>query len=252
MMPIRPMVALLGLMISLGFAAGAHAEEAEGWKPLFNGKDFTNWRVPDDGPWTIVDGVIDVDPARGSERGDAWTQEHYEDFVLHVEWRFTEKVNELPLETRPVIAPDGSTQTDSDGNAMTRRVKNGDSGIYLRGQSKAQVNIWNWTVGSGEVYGYRTDGSMSEEVRRGVTPLTPADNRIGEWNTFIITMVGDRLSVLLNGKIVLNHAQLPGVAESGPIGLQLHGSYNAEDDSYSQAAALVQFRNIHIKPLNAD
>jgi hypothetical protein len=99
----------------------------------------------------------------------------------------------------------------------------GDSGIYLRGSSKSQVNIWCWPVGSGEVYGYRTDTNMSPEVRAGVTPRTCADNPIGEWNRFIITMRGDRLSVNLNGQDVIHQAQLPGVAARGPLALQHHG-----------------------------
>jgi len=35
----------------------------EGYTSLFNGKDFTNWAVPegDNGHWKIVDGVIDYD-----------------------------------------------------------------------------------------------------------------------------------------------------------------------------------------------
>jgi hypothetical protein len=54
-------------------------------------------------------------------------------------------------------------------------------------------------VGSGPVYGYRTDESMPAAVRAGVTPRTNADRNIGEWRTFEITMKGDRLSVVLNG-----------------------------------------------------
>ena len=49
-------------------------------------------------------------------------------------------------------------------------VPDSDSGIYLRGSSKSQVNIWCWPIGSGEVYGYRMDDKMPPEVRAGVTP----------------------------------------------------------------------------------
>ena len=41
----------------------------------------------------------------------------------------------------------------------------GDSGIYLRGSSKSQVNIWCWPIGSGEVYGYRTDEEAAVRAR---------------------------------------------------------------------------------------
>jgi hypothetical protein len=113
----------------------------------------------------------------------------------------------------------------------------GDSGIYLRGSSKAQVNIWNWPVGSGEVYGYRTDETMPSEVRKGVTPILNADESPGSWNRFIITMVEDKLTVVLNGKTVLREAVLPGVAPRGPIALQHHGDP-------------IQFANIYVKELD--
>jgi hypothetical protein len=60
-------------------------------------------------------------------------------------------------------------------------------------------------------------------VRAGVTPKTRADKPPGQWNRFIITMKGDRLSVDLNGSIVIDNAQLPGVPKRGPIALQHHG-----------------------------
>ena len=63
---------------------------------------------------------------------------------------------------------------------------------------KIGVSRRGWPIGSGEVYGYRMDKSMPPEVRRGVTPKTNADHNIGEWNTFKITMQGDRMSVELN------------------------------------------------------
>ena len=112
----------------------------------------------------------------------------------------------------------------------------GDSGIYLRGSSKSQINIWCWPIGSGEVYGYRNDQNVSAEVRAGVTPSEVADNPLGRWNRFVITMQGDRLTVMLNGKTVIKEAQLPGVAPRGPIALQHHGDP-------------IEFANIYIAEL---
>jgi hypothetical protein len=85
---------------------------------------------------------------------------------------------------------------------------------------------------------------MPPEVRAGVTPSVRADHPVGEWNTFLITMQGDRLTVELNGVTVLDKAQLPGVPESGKLALQHHG--NGKPDP---ASSLVQFRNIYIRPL---
>ena len=113
----------------------------------------------------------------------------------------------------------------------------GDSGIYLRGNDKSQVNIWCWPVGSGEVYGYRTDASQPAQVRAGVTPKLRADRPPGQWNRFVITMKGDRLTVVLNGKTVIEEAQLPGIPAKGPIALQHHGDP-------------VQFANLYIRELD--
>ncbi|MEK6259252.1 MAG: DUF1080 domain-containing protein [Planctomycetota bacterium] len=83
--------------------------------------------------------------------------------------------------------------------------------------------MWCRPCGSGEVYGYRTDASQPAEVRAGVTPKKVADKPIGQWNRFLITMKGDRRTVRLNGELVIENAQLPGVAPRGPIALQHHG-----------------------------
>ena len=64
---------------------------------------------------------------------------------------------------------------------------------------------------------------QSAEVRAGVTPKVVADNPIGQWNRFHITLRGDRLTVRLNGKLVLENAHLPGIAARGPLALQHHG-----------------------------
>jgi Domain of Unknown Function (DUF1080) len=61
-------------------------------------------------------------------------------------------------------------------------------------------------------------------------------------------MVGDRLTVNLNGRTVIENAQFPGIPASGPIGFQHHGG-REKDGSYNNASALVQFRNVFIKEL---
>ena len=102
-------------------------------------------------------------------------------------------------------------------------------------------------IGSGEVYGYRMDAKMPPAVRAGVTPKRHADRDIGAWNTFEITMRGDRLTVVLNGEEVISNAQLPGVPPRGPIALQHHGA--KKGGVWVSPPSLVQFRNIAIKEL---
>lgn len=221
----------------------------EGWEPLFDGKNLTGWKVPegDNGHWKVVDGVIDYDAQSEAKKDkNLWTEQSFGDFSLAIDWRFKRTTGLYPM---PNVLPDGSYELDDDGEVIKVERPNADSGIFVRGFPRAQVNLWCWPIGSGEVYGYRNDKSMPPEVRAGVTPKVCADKPVGQWNTFILTMKGDRLSVELNGKKVLDRAQLPGVSESGPIGLQHHGGFNKKTGKWSPASSLVQFRNIYVKKL---
>jgi hypothetical protein len=237
-------VVAAGVLVSHG-AAG---QSGDGFVPLFNSRDFTGWKVPagDNGHWRIVDGVIDYDAeSEASGDKDLWTERTFRDFVLRVEWRITSTPYVNPAV--PIIRFDGTHKKDAAGRDIRIAVPDSDSGIFLRGSSKAQVNIWSWPIGSGEVYGYRTDAAMPAAVRAGVTPKRNADRDIGAWNAFEITMRGSRLDVVLNGEQVISGAELPGVPAQGPIALQHHGQ--KKNGVWTGPPSLVQFRNISIKEL---
>ncbi len=241
---------VFSLILILGISYNTISQNNEGnsWKSLFNGTDLTHWAIPDgdNGHWKVVDGVIDYDAMSEAAGGkDLWSVAEYGDFVLKLDWRIKDTPFINP--NVPIILPDGTHKRNAQGKEITISVPDADSGIYLRGSSKAQVNIWAWPTGSGEVYGYRMDRNMPAEVRAGVTPSLLADNHIGEWNTFEITMKGDRLTVVLNGHTVLDNAQLPGVPEKGKIALQHHG--HKENGEWKSSPSLVQFRNISIREL---
>jgi len=229
-------------------AAGVSAAPPSGFETLFDGRDLASFKLPagDNGHWKVVDGVIDYDA--GSEAKDdknLWTVREFADFVLRAEWRIKETPYVNPRV--PIIKPDGTHKKGADGKEITMAVPDSDSGIFLRGSAKSQVNIWCWPTGSGEVYGYRMDEQMPAAVRAGVTPRVLADRDIGQWNAFEITMQGDRLTVVLNGTTVIENAQLPGVPARGPIALQHHG--DLKDGKWVSPPALVQFRNIYVKEL---
>ncbi len=218
----------------------------EGFVPLFNGIDLDGWEVrqSDNRDWQVVDGVIDCDPHEAPGDMNLWTAGSYGDFELLVDWRIKESPYINPA--AKIILPDGTYKKNDSGRDILIEVPNTDSGIFLRGRHKSQVNIWCWPVGSGEVWGYRTDSSFSPEVRARVTPKVRADRPVGQWNTFHIIMKADRLTVTLNGRPVLDNARLPGVPAEGPIALQHHGA--RKDGEWG--ASLLQFRCIFIKQLN--
>ena len=146
-----------------------------------------------------------------------------------------------------IVMPDGHDKLDAEGKVITITAPDSDSGFLLRGTGKAQLNIWCWPVGSGEMYGYRTDPKMPPEIKAAATPTTNADHDIGQWNTFEVTVVGSTVTVVLNGKTVIEKITLPDLPAEGPLGLQHHGG--VKDGVYTGIPALVQFRNIYVKEL---
>ncbi len=211
----------------------------KGFRSLYNGLDLRGWRqVPGNkNHWKAENWILDYDGKSEAEGEDKnlWTEKEFGNFILIVDWCLPD---EPMIDNVPVILPDGAEAVDSNGEELTIPVLDaGDSGIFLRGSSKSQLNIWNWPVGSGEIWGYRRDKNLSQEIRKSATPILNADNPVGEWNRFEITAVDDIFTVVLNGKTVIREAKLPGIPKRGPIGLQHHGDH-------------VQFANIYIKELD--
>ncbi len=188
--------------------------KAAGFTKLFDGTSLAGWKhAPAISNWSAGHGILSHNGEPGPTN-DLWTDKSYGDFTMVFDWRWSGRGE---MNSQPRVMPDGS----EDGKAM---IEEHDSGIYLRGHPKSQVNLWNWTVGSGEVYGYRTDPEMSAATKAAVTPSAKADKPLGEWNRTMITLRGDRLTVSLNGQVIIEDAQLPGIPASGPIGLQHHRS----------------------------
>jgi HEAT repeat protein len=116
--------------------------------------------------------------------------------------------------------------------------KDGDSGLYLRGSP--QVQIWDPDanpVGSGGLYNNQKGRS---------TPSAKADRPVGEWNSFRIVMIGDRVSVYLNDRFVVDNVVLENYWErdrpidpEGQIELQAHGNP-------------LWFRNLYIREIPRD
>ena len=241
-------------LLTLSVARAADNEPPVGFISLFNGRDFTGWTVPagDNGHWKIVDGVIDYD-ARSEAVGEKslWSAREFGDYILQVDWR----IKETPYTNRAVryILPDGTYARDTQGKELQLALPDADSGVFLREAGKRiswyyQVNIWCWPIGSGEMYGIRTDPNTSPELRAAVTPRTQADKPVGEWNHFEIAVRGKTVTVALNGKTVLPGATIPDLPARGRLALQHHGG--ERNGQWTISPSLIQFKNIFIKELH--
>ncbi|HRT29560.1 MAG TPA: DUF1080 domain-containing protein [Kiritimatiellia bacterium] len=202
-----------------------------GFTALFNGKDLTNWKGVTraekfDNP--IVrqkaspEKRAEMQVKADEEMRKSWhvrdggtlyfdgkgyslaTAKDYGDFEMWVDWRL-----------------------------LTVR---GDSGLYLRGSP--QVQIWDpynqWNIGSGGLYNNKKNPSKA---------LAIADRQIGDWNTFYIKMVGDKVTVKLNDVLVVDNTVLENywdrnqpIFPKEQIELQCHGDP-------------IEFKNIYIREL---
>jgi putative membrane-bound dehydrogenase-like protein len=196
--------------------------------PLFNGHDLAGWRLTDQNRshWKVREGRLWHDGAAG----DLWTERAFGDFELLLDWRWPgpPKLADFP-------------QIDASGKQTpkTERVADGgDSGVFLRGLRKAQVNLFCYPVGSGEFWEYREDASQPPGFAATVTPKRRADAPAGDWNQMRIRVEGSRVTVHLNGHDIISAADLPGLPPQGPIGFQHeHGE--------------IEFRMVAIRALDA-
>jgi hypothetical protein len=195
----------------------------EGFKPMFNGKDLTGWQ-----------GLVENPVARSSMRlVDLERKQAEANVMIPANWSvkdgciwFNGKGDNLCY-----VAEYGDFEMLVDWKIT----KAGDSGIYLRGTP--QVQIWDTSrtdvgaqVGSGGLYNNQVNQSK---------PLKVADNPVGEWNTFRIVMIGEKVSVWLNGELVVDNVimenywnpKIP-IFPKGPIELQAHGTDLAFRDIY--------------------
>lgn len=230
---------LLALLCVAFDAAGAGQKGDErrpdnvpppGFKALFTGKDLTNWQGAIPLPqreklakagqlaeaqqkanekilphWTVKDGIL-VYSGKGNSLA---TVKDYGNFELYVDWKVGPK---------------------------------GDSGIYLRGNP--QVQIWEATDKAAQKNGkFIGSGGLYNNQKNPREPLVAADNPAGEWNRFHIVMKGDKVTVKLNDKLVVDNVPLENywnrgqpLPSTGPIELQHHGN-------------TLWFKNIYIKEL---
>jgi len=207
-----------------------------GFTALFNGKDLAGWRGGD----TFDHRKYQAMPEdKRAEQDAKWTA----DMKQH--WRAED--NELVNDGHGKYATTDKDYGDFELFIEYKTVPKADSGIYLRGVP--QVQIWDYTEDDGGQMG-RTKGSgglwNNSPGAPGKDPLVLADKPLGEWNKFRILMIGARVTIWLNDKLVVDHANLENfydrktpIPAKGPIELQTHGGE-------------IRWRNIFIRELRSD
>jgi len=194
--------------------------------PLSNGVDLTGWQGWVGSPRERVN-MSSADLAKAQREADE---------KMHRHWKVVDGV--LVFDGNG--EKDGILCTAEDHGDFElfvdwRIESGGDSGIYLRGTPQVQIwDVASHPVGSGGLFNNKNHPS---------TPLIAADNPVGQWNTFRIKMIGERVSVWLNDRLVVDNEVMENfwdrdkpIDDTGLIGLQQHGSK-------------LYFRNIYIREI---
>jgi hypothetical protein len=114
--------------------------------------------------------------------------------------------------------------------------KGGNSGVYVRGIYEVQVV---------DSYGKPLDPHNMGAIYSRIKPTVSAEKPAGEWQTMDITFVDRHVTVILNGKKIIDNQPIPGctggalwsdVTRPGPIYLQ--GDHTG-----------IEYRNIVLKPV---
>lgn len=194
-------------------------EKKEGYKILFDGTNMHSWTGNTSG-YVIDNGTILCSPQEGSG-GNLYTKDEYSDFIYRFEFQLTPGANN-GLGIRAPLSGDAAYQ------GMELQILDNEADIYKN------LDVYQY---HGSVYGVIP-------ARRGF--LKP----VGEWNYEQVTVKGTRITVELNGTVILDgdiadardngtldHKEHPGLKrDKGHIGFLGHGS-------------VVRFRNIRIKDL---
>ncbi len=239
--------ALVGAALLLGVGGTALAQVTPppiGFTALFNGRDLMGWRGGDTFDYRKLMAMPEAERAKMIEK---WTAQMHEVNAKTGKPHWYVEDGELVNDGFGAYASTDKPFGDFEFVVDYKTVAKADSGIYLRGVP--QVQIWDHTEADPQGFG-RAKGSgglwNNSPGQPGKDPLVLADKPFGEWNSFRVVMVGARVSVWLNGKAVVEHANLENyydrklsIPAFGPIRLQTHGGE-------------IRWRNIFIREIGAD
>jgi hypothetical protein len=257
-MKIPALPVLIAALSSL--SAAADNVPPAGFTALFNGRDLSGWfgwSTKDPRDFIAMTPEDFAEYKRQSVEGgplvdkpNAKTKVLSQD-NLNAHWKVEN--GELVNDGRGLYATTEKEYGDVELLVDYKMLPKGDSGIYLR--CVPQVQIWDTTEGDPRGLGQdKGSGGLwnNEKGSPGKDPLVHADKPLGEWNHFRIIIVGSRVSVWLNDKMVVDHAILENffdkklpvdqrrpILPKAPIQLQTHGSE-------------IRWKNIFVREIGGD
>ena len=114
-------------------------------------------------------------------------------------------------------------------------VEKSNSGVYLRGRYEVQIQ---------DDFGHVSDSLRMGGLYGFLRPSVNASAKPGEWQTYDITLIGRRVTVVLNGKTIIDNEEIPGITggalssdEGAPGPIMLQGDHTK-----------VTFRKVTITP----
>ncbi len=226
----RKFLPLYTLAAAAAFASAALAapNAPSGFTPLFNGTNLAGWRGGDTFDHRKL---LAMTPDERDAQIAKWNASMFETNSATGKSHWYVEGDELVNDGHGAYASTEKDYGDFELQLEYKTVPLADSGIYLRGCP--QVQIWDYTekakfpLGSDKGSGGLWNNSPGAP---GKDPLVLADKPFGQWNKVRVLMVGSRVSVWLNGKLVVDHALMENyydrktpVPPKGPIQLQTHG-----------------------------
>lgn len=208
-----------------------------GFTALFNGEDLSGWygwgtRDPND-LWSMTETEIAQYKKESIEGGLLDKKGQPINEHLHAHWSVQN--GELVNDGHGLYLTSDKDYGDFELHLEYKALPKGDSGVYLRGTP--QVQIWDANepdpsglgraLGSGGLWNNRK-GSPGKD------PLKKMDRPLGEWNSLKMTMVGERVTVVFNGEVVVDHAVLENFfanQKSGYLAYSKPGDDKGEADS---------------------
>jgi len=229
-----PVAFSIYLVFSVSVSAG---ELPEGFTPLFNGKDLTGWV-----------GMPHFDPAKLAAMAPEEKAKQVADWTVDAKKHWSVQGDELVNDGEGAYLTTEKAYGDIELLIDYKTVGQADSGIYLR--STPQVQIWDYTEAGGKwnIGADKGSGGLwnNSPGAKGKDPLVLADKPFGEWNHFRIRQIGEKTSVWLNDKLVVENAPMENfwdrtlpLAARGPIQLQTHGGE-------------IRWRNLFIREIPAE